>query len=148
MGVVESDVVRQLVEAGTIVVAAGGGGPPVYRDPTRGWEGLDAVVDKDRTAAILARELRADLLLILTNVDAVYRDFGTPAARPIRRLTVGEARALLESGQLEEGSIRPKVEAALAFVESGGGRCTIAELGQGAAAMRGETGTTIVPEAQ
>jgi carbamate kinase len=145
-GIVEKDVVRRLVEAGTIVVTAGGGGPPVYRDAVLGWEGVDAVVDKDRTAAILARELDAELLLILTNVDAVYRDFGTPAAQPIQRLSAAEARALLASGALEEGSIRPKVEAALSFVEEGGGRATIAELGQGPAAMRGETGTTIVAE--
>lgn len=147
-GLVERDVVRQLVAAGTIVVTAGGGGPPVYRHPSLGWEGVDAVVDKDRTAAILARELDAELLLILTNVDAVYRDFGTPQARPIRRMDAAEARALVDAGQLEEGSIRPKVEAALSFVESGGGRATIAELGEGPAAMRGETGTTIVAEGQ
>jgi len=145
---VEKDVVRSLVAAGTIVVTAGGGGPPVYRDSVLGWEGVDAVVDKDRTAAILARELDAELLLILTNVDAVYRDFGTPQAQPIRSMSAAEARALLGSGALEEGSIRPKVEAALSFVESGGGRATIAELGEGPAAMRGETGTTIVAEGQ
>lgn len=148
IGVVERDVVRRLMDAGTIVITAGGGGPPVYRDPALGWEGVDAVVDKDRTAAILAGELGAEFLLILTNVDAVYRDFATACARPIRRMTVGEAEAMLAAGQLGEGSMRPKVEAAIRFVRDGGGRAVIAELDAGPAAMRGELGTTIVAEGQ
>jgi carbamate kinase len=142
--VVEAKALTELVRAGTIVVAAGGGGPPVYHDATLGWEGIDAVVDKDRTAAILARDLGADLLLILTDVDAVYRDYGTPRAAPIRQLTAAEARALVAT--LPAGSMRPKVEAALSFVEGGGSRATIARLQEGPAAMRGETGTTIVAE--
>ena len=148
IGIVEAPIVRRLVEAGTIVVAAGGGGPPVYRDPVLRLEGVDAVVDKDRTAAILARELDAALLLILTDIEAVYRDYGTERAAPIRRMTVGEAEALLREGQLAEGSMRPKVEAAIGFVRGGGERAVIAELGHGLAAIRGETGTTIVAEGQ
>jgi carbamate kinase len=146
--IVEKDVLRRLVAAGTIVVVAGGGGPPVYAHPALGWEGVDAVVDKDRTAAIIAKELDADLLLILTDVDAVYRDWGKPTAAPLRRLTAAEARALVDSDQLGAGSMRPKLEAALSFVESGGARATIARLQDGPAAMRGETGTTIVAEGQ
>ncbi len=144
IGIVEADLVRYLVDSGAVVVAAGGGGPPVYRDPRLGWEGIDAVVDKDRTAAILARELGAELLLILTDVDAVYRDFGTARAKPIQRLTVAEAQDLVTSGALGAGSMRPKVEAAIAFVADGGRRATIAQLRQSAAAMRGEAGTTVV----
>ncbi len=147
-GIVEKDVVRRLVEAGTICVVAGGGGPPVYADAQLGWEGVDAVVDKDRTAAIIATELDADLLLILTDVDAVYRDWGKPTATALRRLTAAEARALVDSEQLGAGSMRPKLEAALSFVERGGARATIAQLRDGPAAMRGETGTTIVAEGQ
>ncbi len=146
IGVVEAPVVGRLVEHGAIVVAAGGGGPPVYRDPVLRLEGVDAVVDKDRTAAILARDLGAALLLILTDIDAVYRDYGTPRAAPIRRMTVAEAEALQAAGQFGAGSMRPKVEAAVAFVRSGGQRAVIAELGSGLAAIRGETGTTIVAE--
>jgi carbamate kinase len=142
---VEAPIVRRLVEQGTIVVAAGGGGPPVYRDPVLRLEGVDAVVDKDRTAAILARELKADLLLILTDVPAVYRDYGTDHAAPIPRMTVAEAESLLHSEQLSSGGMRPKVEAAVAFARSGG-RAIIAELREGLAAIRGETGTTIVDE--
>jgi carbamate kinase len=144
-GVLEAPIVRRLVEQGTIVVAAGGGGPPVYRDPVLRTEGVDAVVDKDRTAAILARELGADLLLILTDIDAVYRDYGTPRAAPIRRVTAAEAETLQAAGQFGAGSMRPKVEAAIAFARSGG-KAIIAELSQGLAAIRGETGTTIVAE--
>lgn len=146
--IVEKDVVRRLVEGGTIVVAAGGGGPPVYRDPQLGWEGVDAVVDKDRTAAILAADLDAELLMILTNVAAVYTGWGTAAAAPLRRLTLREAEALLAGGGLAAGSMRPKVEAAVSFVRHGGAgrRAVIAELKAGPAALRGETGTTIVAE--
>ena len=144
--VVEAPMVRRLVEAGTIVVAAGGGGPPVYRDPVLRLEGVDAVVDKDQTAAILARELDAELLLILTDVEAVERDYGTDRAAAIRRMTTAEAEMLLREGQFADGSMRPKVEAAISFVRGGGARAVIASLGSGLAAIRGETGTTIVAE--
>ncbi len=146
VGIVEADVVKRLAQAGTIVVAAGGGGPPVYRDPALGWEGVDAVVDKDRTAAILGVELGAELLMILTSVDAVYRDWGTPNQAPIHRMTLPEAEALLGAGTLAAGSMRPKVEAAVAFVRGGGGRAIIAELAAGPEALSGRSGTTIVPE--
>jgi len=148
IGIVEGDAIRRLVEAGTIVVACGGGGPPVYRDPALGWEGLDAVVDKDRTAAILAQSLGAEILLILTDVEAVYEGFGTASAVAIPRMTVAEAERLVASGRLGEGSMRPKVDAAISFLRSGGRRAVIAELGSGPAALRGETGTTIVAEGQ
>ena len=146
IGIVEGESIRHLVSNGTIVVACGGGGPPVYRDPELGWEGVDAVVDKDRTAAILGRVLDAEFLLILTDVDAVYREFGTPSAVPIRRMTAGDAELMIAAGQLGTGSMRPKVEAAISFVRSGGSRAVIAELDKGFAAMRGESGTTIVAE--
>jgi carbamate kinase len=141
--VVESDAVRQLVDEGKIVIASGGGGPPVYVDDVRGREGVDAVVDKDLVAAILAVKLHADALLILTDVDAVYRDWGTPESRPLRHLSLSAAQDLLTSDQLGAGSMRPKVEASVAFVRSGGTRAVIAGLGEGLAAIRGETGTTI-----
>lgn len=143
LGIVEAKLVRRLVGEGVIVIAAGGGGPPVYRHPALGLEGLDGVVDKDRAAAILAREMEAEVFLILTDVDAVYRDFGTPEAAPLRRLSLEEADALIASGALDEGGMRPKVEAAAAFVRSGKGRAIIAHLADGSAALRGETGTTI-----
>jgi carbamate kinase len=146
LGVVELPVVRRLVEQGTIVIAAGGGGAPVYDDPILGLEGVDAVVDKDRVSAILARQLEAEVLMILTNVDAVFEDWGTPAARPIRHMTVAQAEALMAAGGLDEGGMKPKVEAASDFVRAAGGRAIIARLSGGPAALRGETGTTITRE--
>ncbi|HEY7481065.1 MAG TPA: carbamate kinase [Gemmatimonadales bacterium] len=144
LAVVEFPVVRRLLEQNAIVIAAGGGGPPVYDDPILGLEGVDAVVDKDRVAAVLARQLEADVLLILTNVEAVYEGWGTPAARPIRRMTVARAEEMIASGALDAGGMRPKVEAAAGFAKAGEGRAIIAHLGSGPPALRGETGTTIV----
>jgi carbamate kinase len=141
--VVEWEAVGQLVREGKIVIAAGGGGSPVYRHPVLGWEGIDAVVDKDRVAAILAARLGADSLLILTDVDAVYERWGTPAQRPLRTMTVTAAERLLAGEGLGRGSMRPKVEAGVKFVRAGGRRAVIAHLGEGPAALRGETGTTI-----
>ena len=143
--VVEREMIRHLVAAGHIVVACGGGGPPVYDDPLLRLEGLDAVADKDRVAAILGREIAADVLLILTNVDAVYHAYGTPAQKAIRRLTLAQADHLLAGKELGTGSMRPKVEAAADFVRSGRGeqRAIIAELAAGLPALRGEAGTTI-----
>jgi carbamate kinase len=144
LGVVEFPVIRSLLDDGVIVIAAGGGGPPVYQDPILGLEGVDAVVDKDRVSAVLARQLEADVLLILTNVEAVYEEWGTPAAHPIRRMTVVRAESLITSGAFDAGGMRPKVEAAAGFARDAGGRAIIAGLGSGPAALRGETGTTIV----
>jgi carbamate kinase len=141
--IVEASAVRHLVEEGKIVVVAGGGGSPVYRHPTLGWEGIDAVVDKDRVAAILGARLAASTLMILTNVDAVYADWGTPAQRPLRALRVREAEMMLAGEGLGRGSMRPKLEAAVEFVRAGGERAVIADLGDGSMALRGETGTTI-----
>jgi carbamate kinase len=146
VAVVERDMIRHLVAAGHIVVACGGGGPPVYDDPVLRLEGIDAVVDKDRVAAILGREIGADVFLILTNVDAVYRGYGTKYQQPIRHLALSQADHLLAGTELGTGSMRPKVEAAAAFVRAGGARAVIAELAQGLAALSGDAGTTIVAE--
>ncbi|MGH7525126.1 MAG: carbamate kinase, partial [Gemmatimonadales bacterium] len=143
LGIVELPVIKRLLDQGTIVIAAGGGGPPVYLDPILGLEGLDAVVDKDRVSAILAAQLDADVLMILTNVDAVFEGWGTAAARPIRRMTVAEAEAMIAGGSLDAGGMKPKVEAAAGFVRGGGPRAIIARLSDGPAALRGESGTTI-----
>jgi carbamate kinase len=141
--IVEAPLVLRLVREGVVVIAAGGGGPPVYRDAVLGLEGVDGVVDKDLVAAMLARQLGAEVLMILTDVDAVYADWGTPAQRPLRRLALAEAEALLRREAFPAGSMRPKVEAAAGFVRGGGARAVIARLSDGPAALRGETGTTI-----
>lgn len=143
LGVVEFPVIQRLLDAGVLVIAAGGGGPPVYLDPLLGLEGLDAVVDKDRVSSILATQLEAEVLMILTNVDAVFEGWGTPQARPIRRMTVAQAERMIAEGSLDAGGMKPKIEAASAFVRRSGGRSIIARLSDGPAALRGETGTTI-----
>src|SRR5256886_8174698 len=127
--------------AGHRVLAGGGGAPPVYRDPRLGLEGIDAVADKDRVAAILGREIGAQVLLILTNVNAVYRGWGTPHQEAIRRLSLAEADHLLAGKELGTGSMRPKVEAAADFVRTGGARAVVVELVQCMPGRRGEEGT-------
>jgi carbamate kinase len=144
--ILESDTVRELVNRGTIVVSCGGGGIPVYLDPVLGLEGMDSVVDKDRAAAILAHDIEASLLLILTNVEGVYRSFGSPEQELIPRLTPEQGWALLAEEDLGAGSMGPKLEAAIHFVEGGGWRSVIADLQRGAAALHGSTGTTITFE--
>ena len=142
----ELGIIRRLVEQGTIVIACGGGGAPIYDDPVKGWEGIDAVVDKDLAAAVLARDLGASLLLILTDVDAVYADWGTPQQRPLARLSAGEAERMDRAGAFGEGSMAPKIRAAIDFVRRTGGRAIITELSRGREAVRGEAGTTITAE--
>jgi carbamate kinase len=146
VAVVEQRMIADLVGRGHIVVACGGGGPPVYRDARQGLEGIDAVVDKDRVAAVLGREIGAAVFLILTDVDAVYRNFGTPQQERIVRLSLTDADRLLAGGELGTGNMRPKVEAAAEFVRTGGSRATIAALREGLAALAGDAGTTITKE--
>ena len=142
----ELDAIRTLAQAGMLVVACGGGGAPVYRHPTLGWEGIDAVVDKDLAAAVLARDLGAELLLILTDVDAVYADWGTPRQRPLRQLSIAEAERMDAAGAFGEGSMAPKIRAAIDFVRRTDGRAIITSLARGQAAVRGDAGTTITVE--
>jgi carbamate kinase len=139
----ELPVIKLLVESGVLVIAAGGGGAPIYDDKDFGWEGIDAVVDKDLASAVLARDLGARLLLILTDVDAVYLDWGKPTQRPLKRITVAEAERLDRAGQFGEGSMAPKIRAAVDFVRRTGGRAVITELHRGRDAVKGRAGTTI-----
>ena len=117
--ILEGDAIRTLVDRGFIVVAAGGGGIPVIRRRTR-LEGFDAVIDKDLTAALLASTVDATALLLLTGIDRVMLDFGTPAERPVKEMTVHEARAHLADGQFPPGSMGPKVTGAIRFLEADG----------------------------
>jgi carbamate kinase len=143
LGIVELPVIERLLGHDTLVIAAGGGGPPVYQDPILGLEGLDAVVDKDRVSSILAGQLGAEVLMFLTNVDAVFEGWGTPGAKPIRAMSLVQADGMIGGGSLDAGGMKPKLEAAADFVRKGGARAIIARLSQGPAALRGETGTTI-----
>ena len=135
--------IKALIEQRFVVIACGGGGAPVYRHPTLGWEGIDAVVDKDLAAAVLARDLGAELLLILTDVDSVYANWGTPEQRPLPHLSADEAVRMDEQKAFGEGSMAPKIRAAVDFVRRTGGRAIITSLNRGQQAVRGEAGTTI-----
>lgn len=143
----EQAVIHSLLDEGVIVVACGGGGIPVYRDASGGGglEGVDCVIDKDLAAAVLAADIGADLFMILTDVDAVYADWGTPAQRPLARLTLDEVASLDKQRALGEGSMAPKVRAAAKYVRQTGGRAIITELSRGSDAVAGRTGTEIVP---
>lgn len=141
--IVERDQIRRLIERGTIVIAAGGGGTPVYRHAVLRTEGIDAVIDKDRAAAVLARALDAEVLLILSNVDGVYTGWGTAGQKKLDVITVAQAEQLLAGDELGMGSMAPKVEAATAFVRDGGAKAIIARLDQGLEALNGTAGTAI-----
>lgn len=141
-GLLEADAVRRLVEERFLVVASGGGGMPVVLDADRRPHGVEAVVDKDLAAVVLAVAVAADVLLLLTDVDAVYDGFGTPTARRLERLSTAEARQLADDGRLGRGSMLPKVEAAARFAEHGG-RAVIAALADAGEALAGRAGTTV-----
>jgi carbamate kinase len=139
--IVELTAIRILVDTGAIVICAGGGGIPVTVSGSGALRGVEAVIDKDLAAELLARSVDADFLLLLTDVEAVFRDWGTPRADPIRSTTPAELRAL----RLETGSMGPKVEAACRFVEATGHVAAIGALEDAARIVAGATGTIVAP---
>jgi carbamate kinase len=142
--VVEERDIRNLLASGSVVVAAGGGGVPVEEGEDGRLFGVEAVIDKDLTASLLARRLRADALVILTEAPGVALDFGRPEQRYLKEVTPAELRGLQAAGHFGEGSMGPKVEAALRFVEAGGRRAVIASLKDAAVAVAGHGGTQLV----
>jgi carbamate kinase len=141
--VVEAPMIRTLVEAGMIPIAVGGGGVPVI-ETDDGMRGIEAVIEKDLATVVLARELGADSVFFLTGVERVALGWGTPGQRFLDRLTVSEARRLLVGGEFPPGSMGPKVEAAVEFVERGGGTAVITSLDRIAEAAAGTAGTHVV----
>ncbi len=137
--IVELETIRLLLEAGVLVVCVGGGGIPVVADEDGLLSGVEAVIDKDLAAALLAAGLEADALLLLTDVAAVQEGWGTAGARPLREASVAELRGM----ELDPGSMGPKVEAACRFAERGGGLAAIGTLGDARAILRGERGTRV-----
>jgi carbamate kinase len=137
--ILELDVIELLVAAGIVVICAGGGGIPVVRDENGYLTGVEAVIDKDLAGALLARELGADFFLMLTDVDAVYLDWGTPGARPARSASPEALRKMA----FAEGSMAPKVEAACEFAERTGGRAGIGRLNEAGNILKGTAGTLI-----
>jgi carbamate kinase len=142
--IVEAEAIRALVDTGVVVVAAGGGGVPVVVDEA-GLIGVEAVVDKDLASALLAEDLRAGALLILTDVERAYTGFGTPNEQPVDELAVADARRLVAAGEFPPGSMGPKVEALCRFVEATGGLGVITDIDRCDEALSGSVGTRIVP---
>ena len=140
--IVEASVISRLVADGVIVIASGGGGVLVIDDGPR-LVPKEGVVDKDLAAAILARDVEASVLLILTDVTNVMRGYGSDHPESVDRLSVAEAKAMLAEGEFAAGSMGPKVQAAISFVEAGGTRAVIGDLEQSSDALRGSAGTTI-----
>jgi len=138
------DGIRCLLEAGAVVIAGGGGGIPVVRGDGGALVGVEAVIDKDFTSALLARELGAELFIILTSVSQVSRDYGGDDETPLPVITLAEARRLLDDGQFPPGSMGPKVRAAMDFVAATGERVLITDIDTLPAALAGDGGTVIV----
>jgi len=141
--IAERNAIRALVDAGFIVIACGGGGIPIIEDATLAV-GVEAVIDKDLAGQKLATLIGAHIFVILTNIDAAYLNYGTAKQERIGEISSGKLRNHLNEGHFKEGSMAPKIEAAIRFVESGGERAIIAELGKLVEALDGKTGTQVV----
>jgi carbamate kinase len=145
--VVNNGIIRELVEAGRIVIAAGGGGIPVIINGNGLFEGVEAVIDKDYAASLLAREVKVDLFIILTAIERVFIDYGKPDQREAPVLTVDEARRYLAEGQFPPGSMGPKIRAAIEYIEAGGREVLITKDSHLKAALINRSGTRIVASA-
>jgi carbamate kinase len=143
--IVDAPAVRALVEAGFVVVANGGGGIPVVRAADGTLHGVEAVIDKDIGAALLARTVEVDVLVVATDVPQAVLRFGAPDAEPIGRVTVKELRDLAAEGHFASGSMGPKVDAVCRFVEQGGQRAVITNLENIVEGVAGNAGTVVVP---
>ncbi|QTA37978.1 carbamate kinase [Thermosipho ferrireducens] len=145
LDIIEKDVIKLLLQNDIIVIGAGGGGIPVVKENDI-IKGVEAVIDKDRASALLAKEIGADVLIILTGVEKVCLNFGKPDEKPLNIIKVSEAKKYLDEGHFPKGSMGPKIEAAIDFVESTGKECIITDMKALDRALRGETGTRIVKE--
>jgi len=139
---IEGATVKKLVQGDTIVIAAGGGGIPVIRKEGK-LVGVDAVIDKDFAAAVMAREIEAELLIILTEVEQVSLNFGKPDQTEIRDMTLSEAKKYYDQGHFPPGSMGPKIKAAIKFLDNGGRKVIITSLEKGFEAVMGDAGTKI-----
>jgi carbamate kinase len=143
--IVNKRIIRDLVKKGAIVIAAGGGGVPVYRDKKKQLQGIEAVIDKDLASSLLANEIGADAFFILTDVQNAYINFNKPGQKALETITVNEAKQYLEQGEFSKGSMGPKIEAAIEYVEHGGKETIITE---SSALADKDAGTRIVKEKQ
>ena len=143
--VVPKYVIRDLVHTGKIVIAAGGGGIPVIINGNGLFQGVEAVIDKDYTASLIAREAKAELFIILTNVNCVYLDYDKHYKTPLPVMTVDKAREYMAQGQFPAGSMGPKIEAAADYIENGGERALITSASHLKASLINRSGTRIIP---
>lgn len=143
---VEKNVIKKLVEDDMVVIASGGGGIPVYVEATGWLEGLDAVIDKDAASAVMGRDIGAEELMILTGVEKVALNFGKPDQRFIDKMSTAEARKYLKDCHFPPGSMGPKIEASIRFLESGGEKVIITSIEKSLEAVKGKAGTVIFPE--
>ena len=144
--IVEERAVRGLLEAGDIVIAAGGGGIPVIVKEDGDLEGVDVVVDKDLASGVLARDIKADCLMMITGVEQVFLNFKQPNERALKALTVKEAERYLKEGHFPPGSMGPKIQAAINFLNWGGEVAIIAAIDKVKEALEGTTGTKITKD--
>jgi len=142
--VVPKWIIRDLVQAGRIVVAAGGGGIPVILNNRGLFEGVEAVIDKDYAASLIAREVKVDLFIILTGIEKVYIHFGKPDQQEMPILTIDEAQRYLEEGQFPPGSMGPKIQAAIDYIKAGGKEVLITKASHLKAALLRRSGTRII----
>jgi carbamate kinase len=143
--ILEEDVIQFLVRQGFCVIGAGGGGIPVFKNKQDEYEGVDAVIDKDSASSLLASDLKADLFIISTSVEKVSLNYGTPDEKPLDSMSLDQAKRYTEEGHFAPGSMLPKIEAALKFIERGGKKAIITSPESLVRAIRGETGTSIYP---
>ncbi len=141
--IIEKDIIKLLVSRDIIVVAAGGGGIPVYREESGWLEGVDGVIDKDLSSAVLARDIGAQKLMILTGVDKVAINFNKPDQKDIDHLTVNDAQKYLQEGQFPKGSMGPKIKAAINFLEQGGKKVIITSIEKASEDLEGKSGTVL-----
>jgi carbamate kinase len=146
IAIVEKDTIKQLVESGVIVIAAGGGGIPVYEEESGWLEGVDGVIDKDLASAVLARDVDASDLIILTGVDHVALNFNTPNKKDLKKVTANEMESYMIQGHFPGGSMGPKIQAAINFIRSGGEKVIITSIDNAIDAIENESGTVIVAD--
>ncbi len=141
--IVEANVIKTLIDNNVIVVACGGGGIPIIQNDSEEYEGVNAVIDKDKASARLAEEINAEIFLVLTDVEHVMKNFGKKNEMPIKEIKLEEANELIEEGHFGAGSMKPKVEACIEFIKKGGHLAIITSLEKALEALEGKTGTRI-----
>lgn len=141
--ILQAEIIKELVEDDVLVIACGGGGIPVYYDKDGNLQGGDAVIDKDFASALLAKKIEADMLMILTGVDRVSVNFGKPNQKELSIISLEEAKYYMQKGEFPAGSMGPKIQAAIGFLEDGGREVIITSVDMMEEALRGENGTVI-----